>query len=154
MVVTNRVPHALPGISEWHEWAEMSNSSQTSWITRHNCTMVSRGGSRDLILQSVRSLADARPCTGQWVPWSGQCMDCIWSKEVLFEADWDRKGCVPLPNRALQHAAAYSGRGLDMVVGHVVLTAWNVYAWFVWIFGLYDVLGFRNSSCWWSPLIP
>ena len=35
-------------------------SSHTSWITRHNCTMVSGGASRDLIWQSVRSLADAR----------------------------------------------------------------------------------------------
>ena len=70
-------------------------SSQTSWITRHNYTMVSWGGWCELIWQSVRSLADARWGTGRWVCWPGQCMDCIWSTEVLCEADWERKGTVP-----------------------------------------------------------
>ena len=42
-------------------------SSQTSWITRHNCTMASGGGSRDFSWQSARSLVDARWGTGWWV---------------------------------------------------------------------------------------
>ena len=116
-------------------------SSQT-WIT-----MVVGGGSRDPIWQSVRSLADTRWGTGWWVRSPGQCVDCIWPTEFLCEADWERKGVEP--NRALQHAAAYSGWGLDTVVGHV-----EDYAWFVWIFGRYDVLVFRKISCGWSPLIP
>ena len=60
----------------WHTWAQMSNfacgmSSQTSWITRHNCTLVSGGGSRGLIGQSVRYLTDARLGTGRWLRWPG-----------------------------------------------------------------------------------
>ena len=59
-------------------------SSQTSWITRYNCTMVSGGGLRDLIWQSMRSLTDDWWGTGWWVRWPGQCMDYIWSTEVLW----------------------------------------------------------------------
>ena len=33
-------------------------SSQTSWITRHNCTMVPGGGSRDLIWRSPSPMLD------------------------------------------------------------------------------------------------
>ena len=39
--------------------------------------------------------------------------------------------------------------GASTVVGHA-----DDYAWFVWIFGRYDVLVFRNIICGWSPLIP
>ena len=94
-------------------------SSQTSWITRHNCTMVSGGGLRDLIWQSVRSFAD-RCGAGRRVRWPGQCMDGIWCNEVLCEADWEMKGIVPLPNGALQHATAFWGWGLHILVAHAV----------------------------------
>ena len=47
--------------------------------------------------------------TGRWVRWLGQSMNCIWSREVLCEADWESKGVVPYPGGALQHTAAYSG---------------------------------------------
>ena len=70
-------------------------SPHTAWITWHNCTMVSDCGSRDLIWQSVRSLADAWWGTGWWACWPGQCMDCMWSSDVLCEADWERKCVVP-----------------------------------------------------------
>ena len=39
-----------------------------------------------------------KPCAyflGYTVRWLGQCMDCIWSKEVQCVADWERKGIVP-----------------------------------------------------------
>ena len=110
-------------------------SSQISWITRHNCTLVSAGGSRDLIIwQSLRSLADARRVTGRWVRWPGQCMDCIWSQ----------KSCVSLVARRCL---------FRMGPRYAMLIAWDDYAWSVWIFGRYDVLAFCNSSCGWSPLI-
>ena len=70
-------------------------SFQTSWITRHNCTMVSGGWSRVLVWQSLGSLVDARWGTGRWVRWPGQCIGCIWSTEVLCESDWETKGVVP-----------------------------------------------------------
>ena len=70
-------------------------SSKTSWVTRHNCTMVSGGGSRELIWESVRCLAKARRGTRRWVRRPGQCIHCFWYREVLCEADWERKGVVP-----------------------------------------------------------
>ena len=53
-------------------------SSPTSWVTRHNCTTVSGGWSRDFIWQSVRSLANARWVTGRGERWPGQCIPCVW----------------------------------------------------------------------------
>ena len=86
-------------------------SSQTSWIIRHNCTMVCGGGSLDLIWQSVKSLGCVRWGIGRWKCWPGQCMDCIWSEEVLCEVDWKRKCVISSRSGALHHGAAYSGWG-------------------------------------------
>ena len=76
MIVTNRGPrcttlHLLD--MNGRRWVihAYGMTSQISCITRYNCTMVSGGGSRDLIWQSVRSIADARWGTGQWVPGQG-----------------------------------------------------------------------------------
>ena len=86
-------------------------SSQTSWIIRHNCTMVCGGGSLDLIWQSVKSLGCVRWGIGRWICWPGQCMDCIWSEEVLCEVDWKRKCVISSRSGTLHHGAAYSGWG-------------------------------------------
>ena len=64
--------------------------------------MVSGSGSRDLIWQSVRSFADARWCTGWWVPWVGQCMDCVWSKEVR-QIEKGRRCTVTRCSLAVRH---------------------------------------------------
>ena len=92
MVATYCVPHALllhfrgmNGI----RWVTLACGmlSQTSWITRHNCTMACWGGSSDLIWQSVRFLAGVEWGAGRWVCLLGYCMDCIWSKYLC-------KSCV------------------------------------------------------------
>ena len=54
--------------------------SQTSWITRHNCSSVC--GDRSLIWRSVRSRADIRWGTGRWVCWQGN----IWTTFDLLKS--------------------------------------------------------------------
>ena len=60
---TTRYPRGINGLS-WLIRA-CGISSQSSWITRHNCALVS--GSRELIWQSVRFLTEARWGTGRWL---------------------------------------------------------------------------------------
>ena len=59
-------------------------SSQTSWITRHNCSMVSGGGSCDLIWQSVRSLANVRFDGVQDIEYTGQ--GSVWTAFDLWKS--------------------------------------------------------------------
>ena len=92
---------------------------------------------------SVRSLTVAWWGTGWWVPWPGQCINCMWSREVLCEADWEKKSIVPWPSGALQHAAAYSQSS-----GTQCKNAWDDYAWSLWIFGHYNVLVFQQQFLW------
>ena len=149
IIVIIRVPHALLVISvAWMgSWVIIAcgMSSQTSWITRHNCTMVCGGGPRDLIWQSVRSLVHARWGTGRWVCWPGHCMHCIWSSDVLCESHWERKGAVPSPSGALQHVGAYSEWGLGNAADYI---------WSVWVFGNYDVLVFLQQFLWMASTDP
>ena len=103
----------------WGWWLETPSRPlrrhRNAWITRHNCTVVSAGGSRELIRQSVRS----SPMGYRTVSALARAMHGLW------EAGWERKVVVPELDGALQHAAAYSGWGLDTVVGHAVLIAWD-----------------------------
>ena len=80
------------------------------WIIRHNYTMLSGSGWRDLIWRAMRSLADVRWGTRRWVRWSGQCMDFIWSREVLCGADWETKGLAARRYR-FRICAQYRCRG-------------------------------------------
>ena len=87
IVVTNHVPHVLLHVRgkngiRWVNLACMM-SSQSSWITKHICTMVCGCESRDLIWQSVWSPTDTRWGVGRCVFWPGQRMNCIWRREVL-----------------------------------------------------------------------
>ena len=108
-------------------------SSQTSWRTiptRHNCTMVSGGGSRDLIWQSVTPLAD-RKQDGEYA-----CQGNVWTAFDLGNLVWDRlrkkRRCTKTQWSLAARRCLFSW-GLDTVVGHAVLIAWNGYPWFVWI---------------------
>ena len=71
--------------------------------------------------------------TGRWVRWPGQCMDCIWSKEVPCEADWDRKGVV-LYNVDKQRVLMHGHQGWNVRHGlcHVYMRYVYIYIWVVY----------------------
>ena len=110
-------------------------SSQSSWITRHNCTMVSGGGPRDLFRAIIE------------VPrrWSVGCRtvstlaSAVYVLHLIYgslcEAEWERMG----------HRYGRRARSVNRL-RWLRMVCVNIQA--LWL------LVFCNSSCGWSLLIP
>ena len=96
-------------------------SSQTSKITRHNCTMASGGGSRDLVWPSMRSHADGvQECeyAGQGSVWSA--LD-LW-KSCVRQIE---KGMALYRNAMEPCSTSVPIQEWVLVVRHAVLIAWD-----------------------------
>ena len=77
----------------------------------------------------------------------GETKLCLIDKSHVPNYWHVNQGCLS-SSGALQHAAAYSGWGLDTGVGQAMLITWDDNAWSVWIFVCYGVTVFLHHFLW------